>query len=130
MSLNKIVLMGRITKDIELKQTPNGVSVTSFSIACDRDYSKGDAKETDFIDIVAWKQTAEFVARNFGKGRNIVVSGRLQIREWKDKNGEKRRNAEVVAENVYFADSKRSEPSGQTETQFQEVDPDEDELPF
>lgn len=107
--LNHIVLMGRLTRDPELRRTGSGVAVTSFSIAVDRDFGKNEAgeKETDFIDIVAWRQTAEFVQKFFTKGRMIVVSGRLQIRSWTDKDENKRRTAEVVADNVYFGDSKR-----------------------
>ena len=107
--LNHIVLMGRLTRDPELRRTGSGVAVTSFSIAVDRDFGKNEAgeKETDFIDIVAWRQTAEFVQKYFSKGRMIVVSGRLQIRSWTDKDENKRRTAEVVADNVYFGDSKR-----------------------
>lgn len=106
--LNHIVLMGRLTKDPELRRTGNGVAVASFSIAVDRDFSAQDGqKETDFIDIVAWRSTAEFVEKYFSKGRMAVVSGRLQIRSWTDKEGNKRRSAEVVADNVYFGDSKK-----------------------
>lgn len=107
--LNHIVLMGRLTRDPELRRTANGFSVTSFSIAVDRDYGKNEAgeRETDFIDVSAWRQTAEFIQKNFTKGRMIVVAGRLQIRNWEDKDGNKRRNAEVIADNVYFGDSKR-----------------------
>ena len=113
--LNHIVLMGRLTKDPELRRTASGVAVASFSIAVDRDFGKtenGD-RETDFIDIVAWRQTAEFVSKYFSKGRMAVVSGRLQIRSWTDKEGNKRRNAEVVADNVYFGDSKRDNDQAQ-----------------
>lgn len=107
--LNHIVLMGRLTRDPELRRTGSGVSVASFSLAVDRDFGKNEAgeKETDFIDIVAWRNTADFVSRYFTKGRMAVVSGRLQIRSWTDKDGNKRRTAEVVADNVYFGDSKR-----------------------
>ena len=106
--LNKIVIMGRLTRDPELRRTQNGTSVTSFSIACDRDFkSQSGEKETDFIDVVAWRGTAEFVSKYFGKGRMAVVEGRLQIRDWTDRDGGKRRSAEVVADNVYFGDSKR-----------------------
>ena len=110
--LNHIVLMGRLTRDPELRRTGSGVAVASFSIAVDRDFGSRDGgeKETDFIDIVAWRSTAEFVSKYFTKGRMAVVSGRLQIRNWNDKEGNKRRSAEVVADNVYFGDSK---PSGQ-----------------
>ena len=113
--LNHIVLMGRLTRDPELRRTASGVAVASFSIAVDRDFGKTESgeKETDFIDIVAWRQTAEFVSKYFAKGRMAVVSGRLQIRSWTDKEGNKRRNAEVVADNVYFGDSKRDSESSQ-----------------
>ena len=111
--LNHIVLMGRLTKDPELRHTQSGVAVASFSIAVDRDFkSQNGEKETDFIDIVAWRSTAEFVSRYFTKGRLAVVSGRLQIRGWTDKEGNKRRSAEVVADNVYFGDSKRDGNGG------------------
>ncbi|MCI2055983.1 MAG: single-stranded DNA-binding protein [Oscillibacter sp.] len=106
--LNKIILMGRLTRDPELRRTQSGTAVTSFSLAVDRDFkSQGGEKETDFIDIVAWRNTAEFVSKYFTKGRMAVVEGRLQIRDWTDKEGGKRRSAEVVADNVYFGDSKR-----------------------
>ena len=106
--LNKIVLMGRLTRDPELRQTQSGNSVASFTLACDRDFAaQGAEKETDFVDIVAWRGTAEFVSKYFTKGRMAVVSGRLQIRNWTDKEGNKRRSAEVVADNVYFGESKR-----------------------
>lgn len=106
--LNKIILMGRLTRDPELRRTGSGTAVTSFSLAVDRDFkSQSGEKETDFIDIVAWRSTAEFVSKYFTKGRMAVVEGRLQIRDWTDKDGGKRRSAEVVADNVYFGDSKR-----------------------
>ena len=105
--LNKIVVMGRLTRDPELRRTQSGLSVTSFSVACDRDFkSQSGEKETDFIDIVAWRQTAEFVCKYFSKGRMAVVEGRLQIRDWQDNNGNKRRSAEVIADSIYFGDSK------------------------
>lgn len=105
--LNRIVLMGRLTRDPELRKTQSDTPVCSFSLAVDRDYKKdGEKKETDFIDIVAWRATAEFVSKFFTKGRMAVVEGRLQIRDWTDKEGGKRRSAEVVADNVYFGDSK------------------------
>lgn len=106
--LNQIVLMGRLTRDPELRRTGSGVAVASFTLAVDRDFAaQGAEKETDFVDIVAWRNTAEFVSRFFTKGRMAVVTGRLQIRNWTDKEGNKRRSAEVVADNVYFGDSKR-----------------------
>ena len=106
--LNHIVLMGRLTRDPELRRTGSGVAVASFTLAVDRDFAaQGAERETDFVDIVAWRNTAEFVSKYFTKGRMAVVSGRLQIRNWTDKEGNKRRSAEVVADNVYFGDSKR-----------------------
>ena len=106
--LNKIFIMGRLTRDPELRRTQSGTAVTSFSLAVDRDFkSQSGEKETDFIDIVAWRSTAEFVSKYFTKGRMAVVEGRLQIRDWTDRDGGKRRSAEVIAENVYFGDSKR-----------------------
>lgn len=113
MSLNKIFIMGRLTHDPELRRTPTGVAVTSFSLAVDRDFKgQNGEKETDFIEVVAWRNTAEFVAKYFAKGRAAVVEGRLQIRDWVDKDGNKRRSAEVIADNVYFADSKREATDG------------------
>lgn len=107
--LNKIFLMGRLTRDPELRRTQTGTPVASFSLAVDRDFKDKATGErsTDFIDVVAWRQTAEFVSRYFTKGRMAVVEGRLQIRDWTDKDGGKRRSAEIVADNVYFGDSKR-----------------------
>ena len=106
--LNHIVLMGRLTRDPELRRTGIGIAVASFTLAVDRDYAaQGAERETDFVDIVAWRSTAEFVSKYFTKGRMAVVSGRLQIRNWQDKDGNKRRSAEVVANDVYFGDSKR-----------------------
>ena len=112
--LNHIVIMGRLTRDPELRRTGSGVAVASFTVAVDRDFGgrDGGEKETDFIDCVAWRQTGEFVSKYFTKGRMIVVSGRLQIRSWTDKDGNKRRTAEVVADNCYFGDSKRDNDGG------------------
>jgi single-strand DNA-binding protein len=112
--LNHIVIMGRLTRDPELRHTGSGTAVASFTLAVDRDFSgkDGGEKETDFIDVVAWRQTGEFVSKYFSKGRMAVVSGKLQIRNWTDKEGNKRRSAEVVADNVYFGDSKKEESSG------------------
>ena len=112
--LNHIVLMGRLTRDPELRRTASGVAVASFSLAVDRDYQSKESAEkgVDFIDIVAWRNTAEFVSKYFTKGSMAVVSGRLQIRSWNDKDGNKRRSAEVVADNVYFGSSKKDSPSG------------------
>ena len=106
--LNRIIVMGRLTRDPELRRTQSGLAVTSFSVAVDRDFkSQSGERETDFIDVVAWRQTAEFVSKFFTKGRMAVVEGRLQMRDWTDRDGNKRRSAEIVAENVYFGDSKR-----------------------
>lgn len=105
MALNNIIVMGRVCDDITLRHTQQGTAVTSFTIAVDRDFEKG---KTDFIDCVAWRNTAEFVSKYFGKGRMIAVVGKLQMRDWTDKEGNKRRNAEIIADNVYFADSKNS----------------------
>ena len=105
--LNKIFLMGRLTRDPELRRTPGGTPVTSFSLAVDRDFKdQNGEKETDFIDVVAWRNTAEFVSKYFTKGRMAVVDGRLQVRDYTDREGNKRRTAEVVADSVYFGDSK------------------------
>ena len=108
--LNHITIMGRLTRDPELRRTGSGIAVASFTVAVDRDFGgrDGGERETDFIDCVAWRQTGEFVSKYFTKGSMIVVSGRLQIRNWNDKDGNKRRSAEVVADNVYFGESKRS----------------------
>ena len=112
--LNHIVVMGRLARDPELRRTASGVAVTSFTLAVDRDYSPKDGaeRETDWIDCVAWRSTGEFVSKYFAKGRMAVVSGRLQIRNWNDKDGNKRRSAEIVADNVYFGDSKRDDNAG------------------
>ena len=145
--LNHITLMGRLTRDPELRHTGTGTAVASFTIAVDRDFGSRDGeKQTDFIDIVAWRNTAEFVSKYFAKGRMAVVSGRLQIRPWEDKDGNKRRSAEVVADNIYFGDSKRdrdgdSSPSGKPfsdggytapvqSSDFSELDDDDGDLPF
>lgn len=137
--LNKIVLMGRLTRDPEFRRTGSGTAVTSVTLAVNRDFKERDgSKKADFIDVVAWKGTAEMLAKYFTKGRMAVVEGRLQLRDWTDKDGNKRRIAEVVANTVYFGDSKRddvqSAPSGMNPASvsadgFQEIDGDED-LPF
>ncbi len=112
--LNHITIMGRLTRDPELRYTQSQTPVASFTLAVDRDFGSKDGgeKQTDFIDCVAWRQTAEFVSKYFTKGRMAVVSGRLQIRDWTDREGGKRRSAEIVADNVYFGDSKRDGDSG------------------
>lgn len=136
--LNYIVLQGRFCKDPELRRTQSGTAVASFTLAVSRDFS--DKDKADFIDVVAWKSTAEFVSKYFSKGRTAVVSGRLQMRDWTDKEGNKRRSAEVIAENVYFGDSKREtllsniDNSDVADTSygysdFEEIQ-NEDDLPF
>ncbi len=116
MSLNVCTIMGRLVRDPELRRTGSGVAVTSFTIAVDRDYNPKDGaeKETDFIDCVAWRSSGEFVSKYFQKGSTAIVSGRLQIRTWTDKDGNKRRNAEVIADSVYFGDSKKSTEGNST----------------
>ena len=141
--LNKIILMGRLTRDPELRRTGSGTAVTSFSLAVDRDFkSQSGEKETDFIDIVAWRNTAEFVSKYFSKGRMAVVEGSLQIRDWTDKENNKRRSAEVIANNVYFADSKKENSDGfaggegigysdrRRGPDFAEIGEEDGELPF
>ena len=148
--MNQIVLMGRLTRDPELRHTPSGVAVASFTLAVDRGYAPKDGgeRQTDFIDIVAWRGTAEFVSKYFTKGQMCAVTGRLQIRDWSDKEGNKRRSAEVIADNIYFTESKRSrentgfapsdrggddgrgfasQPPG---SDFAELDEDDGDLPF
>lgn len=146
--LNHIVIMGRLVRDPELRRTGNGVAVTSFTLAVDRDFGKNEngEKETDFIDCTAWRQTGEFVSKYFSKGRMAVASGRLQIRNWTDKDGNKRRTAEVVADNVYFGDSKNGNApvdggsealyesikngTFNTDSDFAMLEGDDDALPF
>lgn len=139
--LNHITIMGRMTRDPELRRTGTGTAVASFTLAVDRDFAPKDGgeKETDFIECAAWKNTAEFVSKHFGKGRMAVVSGRLQIRKWTDKDGNKRSTAEVVADNVYFADSKKEDSgnSGFTAPAYQNTPAsdfamldDNEQLPF
>ena len=136
--LNKIFLMGRLTRDPELRRTQGGTAVASFTLAVDRDFKDSASGErvADFIDCVAWRHTGEFVSRCFSKGQMAVVEGRLQIRNWSDKDGNKRRSAEVVADQVYFAGSKRdasAHPPAAGEPQsgeFQEMTDDDGKLPF
>ena len=141
--LNHIVIMGRLTRDPELRYTQSQTPVVSFSVAVDRDFGgrDGGEKQTDFIDCVAWRSTAEFVSKYFRKGSMVVVSGRLQIRDWQDRDGNKRRSAEVVADNVYFGESKRREDGGNSydsnrgasapaRSGFEELSDDDGELPF
>ena len=148
--LNHITIMGRLTRDPELRRTGSGIAVASFTLAVDRDFGgrDGSERETDFIDCVAWRQTGEFVSKYFTKGRMAVVSGRLQIRNWTDKDGNKRRSAEVVADNVDFGDSRRdgetggysapaapsyggySAPASSPASDFAMLDDDDAQLPF
>lgn len=122
--LNHVAIMGRLTRDVELRRTDSGIAVASFAIACDRDYSNKTSgeKEVDFFDIVAWRNTAEFVSNYFTKGRMIAISGRLQTRSWTDKDGNKRKTTEVVAESCYFADSKPAD-GGNTGNGYQQTAP-------
>ena len=149
--LNHITIMGRLTRDPELRYTQSQTPVASFTLAVDRDFGgrDGGEKQTDFIDCVAWRQTAEFVSKYFAKGSMAVVSGRLQLRDWTDKDGNKRRNAEVVVDNIYFGESKRRDDGApRTESRpsysdsyesvspsmgasaFSELSDDDGELPF
>jgi len=147
--MNQIVIMGRMTRDPELRQTPGGVPVASFTLAVDRGFAPKDGgeRQTDFIDVVAWRNTGEFVSKYFVKGQMAAVTGRLQIRDWTDKDGNKRRSAEVVADNIYFTESKKSReasfgpapPKDDYSTgfspvvessDFTELDMDDGELPF
>ena len=130
--LNRVVLMGRLTRDPEIRRTGSGTPVTSFTLAVDRDFKSNGEKETDFIEVVAWSNTAEFVSKYFSKGRMAIVEGRLQIRDWTDKNGNKRRTAEVVADNVYFGDSKKDskEEPEYKQADFAEISEEDGELPF
>lgn len=112
--LNTITIMGRLTRDPEMRYTQSETPVASFTVAVDRDFTERGDKQTDFIDCVAWRKTAEFVSKYFHKGSMAVVSGRLQLRDWTDQNGNKRRQAEVVAEHVYFGESKAANPQFQT----------------
>lgn len=143
--LNHITIMGRLTRDPELRRTGSGLAVASFTVAVDRDWPNKETgeKETDFIDCVAWRQTGEFVSKYFTKGSMIVVSGRLQVRTWNDKDGNKRKTAEIVADNVYFGESKKKDSASTTPTHwdspyyipptrndFAMLDDDDAQLPF
>lgn len=135
MALNRIDLMGRLVRDVELRQTNNGKPVASFTIAVDRDRkNQNGEKETDFFDIVAWNGTAEFASKYFVKGRMAIASGRLQNREWTDKDGNKRRTAEIVADNLYFGDSKKdadsAAPAANQTDSFAVVNEPDDGLPW
>lgn len=112
--LNKVIIMGRLTADPELKQTPSGVYVTTFTLAVDRQ----NREQTDFIDVVAWRSTAEFVCKWFSKGLQVAVSGRLQVREWSTKDGYKRKAVEVIADEVFFAEKRREQAAEANEPEY------------
>lgn len=132
--LNHATIMGRLVRDPELRRTGSGVAVTSFTVAVDRDFDNDGEREADIIECVAWRGLGEFVARNFHKGKMIVVSGRIQQRKWTDKDGNKRRTTEVVAENVYFGDSKKPEDSrngySQPENDYAYLEDEDAQLPY
>ncbi|MDR1669951.1 MAG: single-stranded DNA-binding protein [Oscillospiraceae bacterium] len=144
--LNKVILMGRLVKDPELRHTQTGTAVTSFRIAVDRDFKRQGEDTADFLDIVAWDKKAEFASRYFNKGKLVAVTGRLQQRNWTDKDGNKRNSVEVIAEELHFAESRRSEdghrefppPHGEPlpaipatpSAGFHELEDDDGELPF
>ena len=129
--LNHIVLMGRLCADPELRRTNSGTPVTSFTLAVDRDFkSQSGEKEADFVPVIAWRNTAEFVSKYFTKGRMAVVDGRLQMRNWTDKDGHKRTTAEVVAENVYFGDTTREDSRSQAEPEYAEIQEEDGDIPF
>ena len=136
--LNTITIMGRLTRDPELRRTAQGKPVCAFTLAVDRDYAKGGDRQTDFIEVIAWSGTAEFVSKHFSKGAMAVATGRLQLRDWTDKDGNKRRTAEVVASSVYFGESKKSERKAAdveygestADTDFSELTDDDGDLPF
>ena len=131
--LNTITICGRICNELELKTTTTGTEVLSFTVACERDFKDSNGeKQTDFIDVIAFKNTAVFVNKYFAKGRMAIVDGRLQTRSWEDKNGNKRKSVEIIADNVYFGDSKSAtsnDASGELPDNFVPVSSDE-ELPF
>ena len=126
--LNTIIVMGRLTADPELKKTNSGISVVSFTLAVERSYKTGEERQTDFIDVTAWRSTAEFIEKYFSKGQMMVVQGMLQTRNYEDKNGNKRKAVEIVAGNVFFGEAKRSEQSAPAAT-YTPPAPDEN-VPF
>lgn len=128
--LNKAILMGRLTGDPELKTTPSGASVTSFSLAVERDYKSGDERKTDFITVVAWRNTAEFICRYFQKGRLMAVEGRIETRKYTDKQGNSRTAFEVVADKVFFCGDKQQSAAVQPQTDFEPVEINDEDLPF
>lgn len=129
--MNRIVLMGRVCRDIELRHTQSGTPVASFPLAVDRPRSKDAEVKTDFIDCVAWRGTGEFIAKYFSKGQRIAIEGRLQIKDWTDKEGNKRKSAEVVVDTAYFCESKKNSDTATSNYQnFEETDENDDGLPF
>lgn len=134
--LNTIAIMGRLTADPILRRTQSGVAVATFTLACERDFAaQGETRETGFIDIVAWRYTAEFVEKYFSKGQMAIVTGRLQIRNWQDKEGNKRRSAEILADHVYFGEAKRDkttqgEPQYDPQGGFSEIEDTDTTLPW
>lgn len=131
--LNNSIIVGRLTKDTVIRHTVTGVTIASFSVACQRDYagSEGGTPKTDFFNIEAWRGTAEFIERNFHKGDMIIVQGRLQNDEWTDKNGNKRTTTKIVADHVYFGESKRgNQVANISAADFKELDESDGELPF
>lgn len=134
LNLNKVILGGRLTADVELKQTQSGVSVCKFNLAVNRRFSKEGEQETDFISVVAWRNTAEFISRYFHKGSSICIVGSIQTRNWTDNNGQKHFATDVVADEAMFVDSKgesgNAQPAGMNEPKFEEVNVEDDGLPF
>lgn len=136
--MNHITLMGRLTRDPELRTTAQGTSVANWTLAVDRTWTKGEEQQTDFIDIVAWRETGEFVSRNFRKGQRMLLNGRLQIRDWTDKDGNKHRTYEVVARDIFFCGDRTphqsaapaASPQGEAYGKFETLDEDDGDLPF
>ena len=132
--LNDVVIMGRLTRDPELRRTQNGTSVASFTLAVERDYKPdGGERECDFFDCVAWRGTGEYVSKYYSKGRMAIVSGRLQTRSWTDKDGGKRKSVEIVVDNVYFGDSKKDTNGGYPTPApggYEPVEEDDPDLPY
>lgn len=132
--LNHVIIMGRLVRTPELRRTTNDTAVCSFTLAVERDFRSGEEREADFIDCVAWRGTAEFLQRYFSKGSMCIISGRMQTRTWTDRDGNKRKAVELVAENIYFGESKRAAMNADAEPelggQYSELEPPDGELPF
>ena len=139
--MNKAHLIGRLAAEPELRQTGSGIAVTSFTIAVDRPYSNSNDRATDWIDIVAWRKTAEFICRYFTKGDPIIIEGSIQTRTWEDKNGQKRKSVEIVADNVEFVPKNKGQNAAKEDAEFEEAMPevpkaeeftvvDDEDLPF